>query len=52
MNVSWSLGDNISIPEKPLAHRAIKITLGAARTNEEAAVDELQFGVKKSSYLG
>ena len=33
---------NISIPEKPLAHRAIRITLGAARTNEEAAVDELQ----------
>ena len=33
---------NILTQEKPLAHRAIRITLGAARTNEEAAVDELQ----------
>ena len=33
---------NISTLEKPLAHRAIRITLGTARTNEEAAVDELQ----------
>ena len=33
---------NISTLEKPLAHRAIRITLGAARTNEEAAEDELK----------
>ena len=33
---------NISTLEKPLAHRAIRITLGAARTNEEADEDELK----------
>ena len=38
---------NISTLEKPLAHRAIRITLGVARTNEEAAADELQVWVKE-----
>ena len=38
---------NIPTTEKPLAHRAIRITLGAARTYEEAVVDEPQVWGKK-----